>query len=120
LDPIKRPTKPGQWEIFARSEKIGKAWEELCNHWPARCQEIFDILSSAPDYDDGDRQGRLRGKLSEGSFEGQNYVRWQIDVNGASRVWYFVDSTAYGVKQKKRGGRVIIDQIHFGHPKQTE
>lgn len=29
-------------------------------------------------------------------------MRWQIDVNGASRVWYFVDATAYGVKQKRR------------------
>jgi len=120
LDPIKRPIKRGQWEVIARSVKVGKAWEELCNHWPARCQEIFDVLSTTPDYDYGDRQGRLRGKVSEGTFEGQSYVRWQIDVNGASRVWYFVDSTVYGAKQKKRGGRVIIDQIHFGHPKQTE
>jgi hypothetical protein len=31
-----------------------------------------------------------------------------------------VDATAYGVKQKRRSGRVIIDQIYFGHPKQTE
>lgn len=65
-------------------------------------------------------QADSRGKVSEGTFEGQNYVRWQIDVNGASRVWYFVDAIAYGVKQKKRSGRVIIDQVYFGHPKQTE
>lgn len=120
MDQVKRPIKPGQWEVIARSIKVEESWNELCNSWPSRCQEVFDILSEKPEYDDGNRQGRLRGKLSEGSYDGETYVRWQIDVTSDSRVWYFVKAEVFGVKQKKRGGLVIIDQVHFGHPKQTE
>lgn len=46
--------------------------------------------------------------------------RWQIDVTSGGRIWYFVDATPTGKGQKRRSGRVIIDAVHFGHPKSTE
>ncbi len=84
------------------------------------CQEVYDKLSSTPDYDDGDRQHPLMGEASRGVFEGINYVRWQIDLTSGGRIWYFIDPTPTGKGQKLRSGRVIVDQIYPGHPKSTE
>ena len=58
--------------------------------------------------------------MSKGTFEGVAYERRQIDVTSGGRVWYFVDQTPFGSGQKKRIGRVIIDAVYIGHPKETE
>ena len=87
---ILRPLKPGDWIIQARSTKVAKKWDELCNSNPSRCQKIYDQLTSNPTYDDGHRQGKMRGKLSKVVFEERVYERWQIDINSSGRIWYFL------------------------------
>lgn len=118
--PIDRPKRPGIWEIVARSKKISEQWIEYVNQANAECQRVYDQLSTNPLFEDGDRQQRLAGEISRGIFEGEAYERRQIDITSGGRVWYFVDQTPFGSGQKKRNGRVIIDAIFMGHPKDTE
>jgi hypothetical protein len=92
----------------------------MANMFAGECQRIYDQLESDPTFDDGDRQQVLVGQAGKGSFEGVDYVRWQIDVTSGARVWYFIDERPEGKGQKRRSGRVIIDQVHFAHPKSTE
>ncbi len=117
---VTRPARPGDWEVSARSEKIAAAWKELCNQFSGECQRVYDQLSTDPLNDDGDRQQPLRGETGIGTFEGRTLQRWQIDVGSGSRVWYFVIREDAGKGQKRRSGKVIIDQVHPGHPKATE
>jgi len=74
----------------------------MANMFAGECQRVYDQLESDPTFDDGDRQQVLVGQAGRGSFEGVDYVRWQIDVTSGARIWYFVD------------------QVHFAHPKSTE
>ena len=115
-----RPVKHDSWSVVARSKKVAGSWNELSPQVRGECQRVFDQLSTDPKHDDGDRQHRLEGEAGKGTFEGRSYQRWQIDVGSGSRVWYFVDETKSGSGQKRRSGRVIIDQVHAGHPKSTE
>lgn len=117
---VKRPLKPGQWEVSARDEKTTRHWAELCNSYAGSCQKVFDRLSDQPDFDDGNRQHLLRGSDFVTTFEGVEYRLWQIDVTAGVRVWYFFKAEIFGAKQKRRSGRVYLHQIHFSHPKETE
>lgn len=99
---------------------MAAAWNELANMAAGEMQRVYDQLATTPDYDDGDRQHPLEGQAGRGSFEGRDYVRWQIDVTSGGRVWYFLDSTPEGSGQRRRSGTVILDAVHPGHPKQTE
>jgi len=119
-DPVKRPTRPGSWVIVARSAKVEAAWEQFANQAAGECNRVYDQLETEPDRDDGDRQHPLTNDAGKGTFDGKTYQRWQIDVTSGGRIWYFMDPTPFGAGQKRRSGRVIIDAVHFGHPKKTE
>jgi hypothetical protein len=57
------------------------------------------------------RHHRPRVGLSTGSHRGRNLDRWQIEVTGAGRIWYLVDSERT---------TIWIDEAGAGHPKATE
>lgn len=118
--PLQRPLRPGNWEIVARTPKIHQDWTELCNQFAGEAQRVYDQLQTDPTYQDGDRQHPLEGAAGRGRFQGRDVRRWQIDVTSGGRVWYFVDETPTGKGQRRRSGTVVLDQVHFGHPKQTE
>lgn len=117
---VARPNRPNTWTVVARSQKVANQWDEFCRQAAGGCQRVYDQLAMEPLYEDGDRQQRLVGEAGRGTFEGVQYERRQIDVTGAGRVWYFVDPTPFGSGQKKRVGKVIIDTVAQGHPKETE
>lgn len=112
--PITRPTRPGTWEVVARSQKIADQWDEFSKQAAGGCQRVYDQLATEPLYEDGDRQQRLVGEAGRVTFKGVTYERRQIDVTGAGRVWYFVDPTPYGSGQKKRLGKVFLDTVAPG------
>lgn len=118
--PVRRPTRAGTWKVVARSKKVSEKWDEFSKQVSGECQRIYDQLATNPLYDDGDRQQRLVGEAGRVTFEGVQYERRQIDVTGGARVWYFVDDRPFGVGQKRRLGKVVIDTVAPGHPKETE
>lgn len=121
IEPVlRRPTRPGSFDVFARSVKVEQEWNEFCNQMVGECQRVYDQLATAPDRNDGDRQQPLKGTTGVGTFEGATYARWQIDVTSGGRVWYFIDEQSYGSGKKRRAGRVVIDRVFPGHPKSTE
>lgn len=118
--PVSRPTRPGTWVVVARSRKVSEGWDELSRQAAGECQRVFDQLATDPLHDDGDRQLRLSGEAGRVTFRGVQYERRQIDVTSGGRVWYFVDPTPFGSGQKRRLGKVFIDTVVAGHPKETE
>lgn len=118
--PVQRPVRPGSWEVVARNPKIHKDWIELCNQFAGEAQRVYDQVQTDPTCQDGDRQHPLEGDAGRGRYQGREVRRWQIDVTSGGRLWYFVDATPVGKGQKRRAGTVVIDHVHFGHPKSTE
>lgn len=118
--PVARPLGPGTWKVVARSKKVSEKWDEFSNQAGGECQRVYDQLATNPLYEDGHRQQRLAGEVGRVTYDGVQYERRQIDVTGGGRIWYFVDSTPFGSGQKRRLGKVIIDLVAPGHPKETE
>lgn len=118
--PIGRPVRPGSWVIAARSEKVASEWREFMNQAAGECNRVYDQLETNPAYDDGDRQHPLEGESGRSTFQGKSYQRWQIDITSGGRMWYLMDPTTFGSGQKRRAGVVILDKVHFGHPKSLE
>ena len=120
LPDIRRPVRPGNWNVAARSRKVAAAWDQLCSQVAGEGQRVYDQLQSDPAHDDGDRQHPLEGGAGRATFEGRDFVRWQIDITSGGRIWYFIDPTPTGIGQRRRSGTVILDAVHPGHPKETE
>lgn len=118
--PLPRPLRPGDWVIVARTRKVHQDWLQLCNQAAGEAQRVYDKLQTDPTYQDGDRQHPLEGAPGRAQWQGQAVRRWQIDVTSGGRIWYLVDEAPVGAGQRRRSGTVVIDQVHFGHPKSTE
>lgn len=118
--PVIRPARPGNWDVVARTTKVAHDWAQLCNQYAGEAQRVYDQLQTDPEYQDGDRQHPLEGTPGRASFAGRQVKRWQIDVTSGGRAWYLIDATPFGGGQKRRSGTVVIDQVHYGHPKSTE
>lgn len=118
--PVARPSRPGDYEVVARSIRVDQRWQQACNQAAGELQRVYDQLQSDPSYDDGDRQHPLEGGPGRGRCNGRDYTRWQIDTTSGGRVWYFIDESPSGTGQRRRSGTVVIDEVHFGHPKSTE
>lgn len=57
------------------------------------------------------RHHRLKGTRKNGTYKGQTYPQWQIEVTGAARIWYLLD-------EARR--TCWINHAGTGHPKATE
>lgn len=56
-------------------------------------------------------------RTSNGTYNGQNYARYQYKVTDGGRIWFFVDPAQNGAKI---AGRVLLERCEPGHPKETE
>jgi len=124
---LPRPTRTTEWAIEAIDSRAARDWEKLCAAAPNAAAAAWDQLSSNPTTH-SDRQTRLKGSLASGSYQGRTYERWQYEVTGGGRMWYFVeDPTEGGRARPARTGRgprprkrILIEAVHLGHPKATE
>jgi hypothetical protein len=124
---IARPTRGDEWELVGRDEAVVKAWDHWAQQEPNALASAYDQLTSKPAAVSS-RQKPLEGKLAVGSYEGRSFRRWQYEVTSGGRVFYFIDDPTLGGKviPERRGKgprprrRVIVDEVHPGHPKSTE
>jgi len=114
-----RPVAPGQWAVEARSVKVAEAWQQWATSEPAALQRVYDQLQADP-LARSSRQVPLAGPLGTGTFDGVSLPRWQFEVTAGGRLLYLVDDAPFGQGKKRRAGRVIIDVVSAGHPKETE
>lgn len=125
---IARPTRTGEWEIVAADKGVVEDWDRWANQEPNALAAAYDQLATDPTQFSS-RQRRLQGKTwGIGTYQGRTFARWQYEVTAGGRIFYFVDDpTGSGQKktQRQRRGarprrRVIIEEVHSGHPKGTE
>ncbi len=124
---LARPTRTTEWVIEAINSRVEEDWDKLCAVEPNAAATAWDQLSTDPTAFSS-RQTRMKGSLGTGTYEGQQYERWQYEVTSGGRIWYFVDDPTQGgrmkTQRKGRGPRprrrVLIEKVHLGHPKETE
>jgi hypothetical protein len=111
-DRVALPPGPDEWDIrFATSEAV-KGLEELCHQAPGNTRAAWTTMRQTPAPPmDAPRHHRLRGPLATGVVQGSVLDRWQIEVAGAGRLWYLVDTET---------ATVWVDHAGPGHPRATD
>lgn len=124
---LPRPTRKDERAVEAANERVAKEWDKLKAVAPNALADAWDLLTANPQAH-SERMHRLKGNLANGQFEGRVLPQWQYEVTGGGRLWYLVDDpTNQGQAKPVRKGRgpkpyrrVIIVEVHIGHPKDTE
>lgn len=111
-DRVAPPADSDSWDVrFATNEAV-KGWETLCQQAPANTLSAWNTMRNRLDNPPPTpRRHPLKGSLATAVHGGATMDQWQIEVTGAGRIWYRVDSDR----------RVIwLKAASVGHPKATE
>jgi hypothetical protein len=110
-DDVAPPPAPGEWRIRFLENDTCKGWDELCRQAPGNTLSAWQTMrrSPAPPVHD-QRHHPLHKDLATGFVKGRVLQRWQIEVTGSGRIWYFIDPDEH---------TVWIDYAGCGHPRQT-
>ncbi len=120
---LTRPVPANEWELVAITTEAARGWAQLEATEPAALARAYDQLTHDPAHYSG-RQHRMKGQYATGTYEGRTFERWQYEVSGASRIWYFVDMPDPAAARRGKGPRlrkrVLVEMVSIGHPKGTE
>lgn len=120
---LTRPVPADEWELVAITTEAARGWAQLEATEPNALARAYDHLTNDPTQHSS-RQHRMKGHYATGTYEGKTFERWQYEVSGASRIWYFVDAPDPAVHRHKKGPqlqkRVLVEMVSVGHPKGTE
>lgn len=108
---VPRPAKKQDYQLICITRQASKGWVDAISQFRNAMADAWDTLTATPTKVDGQRIYILQGELKYGTYQGQDYLRYQYKVSDAARIWYYVDESAQ---------RVFIHQVHPGHPKPTE
>ena len=70
-------------------------------------------MTHAP-HDSSQTAHQLKGSLSTVTHGGQARERWQYELPGGARIWYFV------TEGDKASGTVHVFEVHTHHPNATK
>ena len=111
-DDVAPPPVGTEWRVRFATNDAAKGWGDLCSQAPGNTRRCFDALRSDPlSQKDSDRQHRLRGRLSTGTFGDRDYQQWEYEVTSGGRVRYLVD-------EERRS--VYLVYASTRHPKDTD
>lgn len=105
---VERPVKTTEFTIVHASRGAERGWTDLKATMRNAVAEAWDALTRNP-VDTSPAMHTLRGDLQWITRDGQTYERWQLELNGGARIWYYVD-----------GRTVYLEQVHTNHPNQTK
>lgn len=106
--PVPRPTKSTEYTIVFASRQAQTGWRDVLASQKNSVVDAWDVLTADPTGESHVRH-RLKGSLSTLVHGGATHERFQYELNGGARIWYFVlDKT------------VQIENVHTRHPNQTK
>jgi hypothetical protein len=106
------PAGPEEWEVRFADNEAAKGWEELCRQAPGNTSKAWLVMRNSPEPPSYTRRHhRLRDRLATKPLFGRVLDHWQIEVTGAGRIWYLVDTQTR---------TIWIDYAGTAHPKRTE
>lgn len=117
-----RPVARQEWDLVVITGDAARGWDAFAISEPTALAHAYDQLTRDP-AKHSERQHRLKGSLATGEHQGRTFDRWQYEVTGAGRIWYFIDDPG----PERRGGkgararrRVLVEMVSIGHPKATD
>lgn len=105
---VERPTKSYEYEIVIATREAEVGWRDLKSTQRNVLADAWDYLTRHP-LDANPTAHPLRGELGTIHRAGDSHARWQYELSGGARIWYFVVDRI-----------VNIEQVHTHHPNQTK
>nr|WP_029145230.1 hypothetical protein [Microbacterium luticocti] len=105
---VVRPTKSTEYELVFATREAEAGWRDLRATQRNVLTDAWDYLTQHP-LQHTSTVHPLRGELGVITRGGQSHERWQYELSGGARIWYFVVNRV-----------VHLEQVHTRHPNQTK
>lgn len=105
---VPRPRKRTEYEIQFATRQAQRGWKDLLATKRNAVVDCWDFLTRTP-CDESPKNHRLKGQLAVVTYAGRTYERWQHEMPGGARIWFYVD-----------GQVVRLVDVHTHHPNQTK
>lgn len=111
---VDRPLKRAEYELVFTSRDADKSWRDLCATKINAMADAWDYLTKTPEAS-RPPHGPLKGRYSSLTRDGITHTRWQYELPGGARIWYWVEPPTEKVR-----GRVLLERVTPHHPNETK
>ncbi|WP_434612406.1 hypothetical protein [Arthrobacter sp. A5] len=105
---VERPVKSTEYAIQFGTCEAERGWGDLLAVQRNVLTAAWDALARDPN-EVTPTMHPLKGKLATFTHDGGVRERWQYELSGGARIWYYVS-----------GRTVVLEQVHTRHPNQTK
>jgi hypothetical protein len=105
---VSRPRKRAEYEIRYATRQAEKGWLDLLATTRNAVVDAWDFLTRTPDQESVTNH-RLKGELATMNRAGQVFDRWQHELPGGARIWFYIGDQV-----------VYLTDVHAHHPNQTK
>ena len=111
-DRVAPPPGSDEWDVVFGTNDAAKGWDELCAQAAANTRQAWHLMRTSPaPVITTSRQHRLKGGYATGTYRGEPFPQWQLEVTSGGRIWYLVDADCR---------RVVVMYASPRHPKATD
>ena len=107
-DRVIRPLKRVEYEIRFATREAEKGWTDLLATSRSAIVDAWDYLTATPLLQTVHHHP-MRADLEFVVRDGVRFARWQHELPGGARIWFYVD-----------GQVVLLVDVHTRHPNQTK
>ena len=105
---VPRPVKTSEFVIQLATIGAEGGWRDICATQKNAVADAWDRLTKTPLQSDT-KCHQLKGELATFDRAGIKHARWQYELTGGARIWFYVD-----------GRTVNIVEVFTHHPNQTK
>ena len=105
---VNRPLKKSEYEIRFGTREAQKGWTDLLATTRSAMVDAWDHFTTNPMLLT-ERNHPMRAELEFVVRDGIRFVRWQHELPGGARIWFFID-----------GQVVWLVDVHTRHPNHTK
>ena len=103
-----RPRKKTEYKIRFATRQAEKSWQDLLATQRNAIVDAWDFLTRTPTAESPTNH-RMKADLATVVHEVRAYERWQYELTGGARIWFYVDDQV-----------VHLVYVHTHHPNQTK
>jgi hypothetical protein len=105
---VVRPRKKSEYEIRFGTRQAEKGWQDLLATHRNAVVDAWDFFTRTP-LALSPTNHQLKAELATVVREGQSFDRWQHELPGGARIWFYVEDQV-----------VHLIEVHTHHPNQTK
>lgn len=105
---VPRPRRKLEYEIRFGSSAASKGWTDLKATQLNALTDAWEFLTKTP-LEHTSRNHPLKGSLQHVSRDGVQHERWQYELTGGARIWFYVED-----------GIVWLERVATKHPNETK